>query len=210
MQILTSCFGSRGSKVRILSLRPDIIRHYRIFDGDALFLCDAGATQRPFDYSESTSLSTPYAHFFLPCILAGAPAYPSIQRQAVRSAAAHRMGTQTFAHCEPSENLYSLRWSSVAGASFFAGAASVQGGRLPPLPAPLFQERQGKRSWPTTRPVVFHGSFCALWSRGRNGRPRCQGFFGFSAVGIWEENGAITVLVAVVTVAVQVLEARHG
>ena len=119
------------------------------------------------------------------------------------------MGTQTFAHCEPSENLYSLRWSSVAGASFFAGAASVQGGRLPPLPAPLFQERQGKRSWPTARAIVFHGSFHALRSRGGLPTPKCRGFFGFCSVGIWEENGASNSLKVFVAALAQVVEVRH-
>ncbi len=158
----------------------------------------------------TTCASAPYAYFSLPCIWAGAPAYPFFQRLTSRSQPFFHPSTLIVDREGTPDSNSRCRYTHVAGASFSVGAADVQGGGLPPLPAPLFQERQGKRSWSTAHLMLFHGSFCALWSRGRNGRPRCQGFFGFSAVGIWEENGAITVLVAVVTVAVQVLEARHG
>lgn len=152
----------------------------------------------------------PYAYFSLPCIRAGAPAYPFFQRLANRCQLFfHPCGSIVGREGAPDSHS-SCRHTHVAGASFSVGAADVQGGGLPPLPAPLFRERQGKRSWPTAHSFLFHGSFCALWSRGRNGRPRCQGFFGLFAVGIWDENGAIIVLIAAVAVAIRVVEVRHG
>lgn len=152
----------------------------------------------------------PYALSSLPCIRAGAPAYISYQRLASAHISPLHISTLTASRTWPCDGHNTHIRDIVAGASFAVGAADVQGGGLPPLPAPLFQGRQGKRSWLTAHLTLFHGSFCALWSRGRNGRPRCQGFFGLYAVGIWEENGAINMLIVVVAVAVQILEVRHG
>ena len=155
-------------------------------------------------------LGTPYAYSFLPCILAGAPAYPFYQRLTNRCQLFFHPSTLVVGREGAPDKYNSCRHIHVAGASFSVGAADVQGGGLPPLPAPPLQKRQGKRSWPTAHLTLFHGSFCALWSRGRNGRPRCQGFFGLFAVGNWEENDAINVVLTVVDVRVQVLEGRHG
>ncbi len=165
-------------------------------------------------------IRTPYAYSFLPCILAGAPAYPFSQRLANRCQPFFHPWASIVGREGAPDNHSSCRHTHVAGASFSVGAADAQGGGLPPLPAPLFRERQGKRSWPTAHSFLFHGSFCALWSRGRNGRPRCQGFFGLFALGFWEENGAVVMLmaavivvaakVAAVAVALRVVEVRHG
>ena len=150
-----------------------------------------------------------YAHSSLPCIRAGAPAYPFFQRLPYSIQAYFHPSTQAVSREGASGNLCVLQSGQVAGASYIAGAASAQGGAPAPLPAPLLQRRQGKRSWPTARPVVFHGSFHAPRSRGGLPAPKCRGFFGFCSVGIWEENGANNSLKALVAALVQVVEVGH-
>lgn len=132
----------------------------------------------------------PYAFSSLPCTRAGAPAYILSQRLASGLLSPSHTSTQTAGHNWPCDGHNTHILGSVAGASFFAGAASVPGDAPASFPAPLLQERQGKRSWPAVSPKVFHGSFCAHRSRGGLPAPKCQGIFGFCSVGIWEENGA--------------------
>lgn len=150
-----------------------------------------------------------YALSSLPCTRAGAPAYISSQRLASGLLSPSQTSTQTEGRRWPCDDHYSHILGAVAGASFFAGEAGAQGGAPAPFPAPLLQERQGKRSWPTASPQLFHGSFHAPRSRGGLPAPKCRGFFGFCSVGIWEENGASYKLKAFVVMAVQVVEVRH-
>ena len=151
----------------------------------------------------------PYAFPSLPCTQAGAPAYSSSQRLASVLPSPSHTSTQTGGRNWPCDGHNTRIRGSVAGASLFAGAAGAQGGAPAPLPAPLLQRRQGKRSWPTARPVVFHGSFHAPRSRGGLPAPKCRGFFGFCSVGIWEENGASNSLKVFVAALAQVVEVRH-
>lgn len=153
---------------------------------------------------------SPYALSSLPCTRAGAPAYISSQRLVSGLLSPSHSSTQTVGRSWPCEGNNCHILGAVAGASFFAGEAGALGGAPAPFPAPLLQERQGKRSWPTVSPQSFHGSFHAPRSRGGLPAPKCRGFFGFCSVGIWEENGASYKLKAFVVMAVQVLEVRHG
>ena len=155
-------------------------------------------------------ICAPYAHSLLPCIRAGAPAYTIVQRLPHRRQSFLHPSSQVSSREEASGSPCVLHRGQVAGASYIAGAAGAQGGAPAPLPAPLLQGRQGKRSWPTAHPLVFHGSFPAPRSRGGLPTPKCRGFFGFCSVGFWEENGASNRLKALVVMAVQVLEVRHG
>ena len=155
------------------------------------------------------SFRAPYAHSSLPCIRAGAPAYPFSQRLPYRHQSSLHSSSQVISREEASGSSCALQRGQVAGASYVAGAAGAQGGAPAPLPAPLLQERQGKRSRPTARPIVFHGSFHALRSRGGLPAPKCRGFFGFCSVGIWEENGASNSLKVFVAALAQVVEVRH-
>ena len=190
-----------GAPLDFKGIRDFIARPFCCFWAKSSFWCPYGAHhQKAFLHAFS----------FLPCIRAGAPAYPFSQRLANRCQPFFHPCASIVGREGAPDNHSSCRHTHVAGASFSVGAADVQGDGLPPLPAPLFRERQGKRSWPTAHSFLFHGSLCALWSRGRNGRPRCQGFFGLFAVGIWDENGAIIVLIAAVAVAIRVVEVRHG
>ena len=150
-----------------------------------------------------------YAHSFLPCNLVGAPAYTIVQRPSHKHQYSLHPSSQVISREEASGSPCGLHRGQVAGASLFAGAAGAQGGAPAPLPAPLLQERQGKRSWPTARPIVFHGSFHAPRSRGGLPAPKCRGFFGFCLVGIWEENGASNSLKVFVAALAQVVEVRH-
>ena len=152
----------------------------------------------------------PYALSSLPCTRAGAPAYISSQRLASGLHSFSHTSTQTASRNWPCDGYNTHIRGTVAGASFYAGAAGAPGGAPAPFPAPLLQERQGKRSWPTVSPQLFHGSFHAHRSRGGLPAPKCRGFFGFCSVGIWEENGANYKLKAFVVMTVQVLEVRHG
>lgn len=151
-----------------------------------------------------------YALSSLPCTRAGAPAYISSQRLASGLLTPSHTSTQTVGRGWPCDGHNSHILGAVAGASFFAGEAGALGGAPAPFPAPLLQERQGKRSCPTASPQLFHGSFHAPRSRGGLPAPKCRGFFGFCSVGFWEENGASYKLKAFVVMAVQVLEVRHG
>ena len=154
-------------------------------------------------------ICSPYAYSFLPCIRAGAPVYTIVQRLPYRHQSSLHSSSQVISREEASGSSCALQRGQVAGASYVAGAAGAQGGAPAPLPAPLLQERQGKRSWPTARPIVFHGSFHALRSRGGLPAPKCRGFFGFCSVGIWEENGASNSLKVFVAALAQVVEVRH-
>ena len=154
-------------------------------------------------------ICSPYAYSFLPCIRAGAPVYTIVQRLPYRHQSSLHSSSQVISREEASGSSCALQRGQVAGASYVAGAAGAQGGAPAPLPAPLLQERQGKRSWPTARPVVFHGSFHAPRSRGGLPAPKCRGFFGFCSVGIWEENGASNSLKVFVAALAQVVEVRH-
>ncbi len=152
---------------------------------------------------------SPYALSSLPCTRAGAPACISSQRLASGLISPSHSSTPTVGRSWPCEGNNCHILGAVAGASFFAGAAGALGGAPAPFPAPLLQERQGKRSWPTARQIVFHGSFHAPRSRGGLPAPKCRGFFGFCSVGFWEENGASNSLKVFVAALAQVLEVRH-
>ena len=151
-----------------------------------------------------------YALSSLPCTRAGAPAYISFQRLASGLLSPSHSSTQTMSRSWPCASHNTHIRGTVAGASFFASAAGALGGAPAPFPAPFLQERQGKRSWPTVSPQLFHGSFHAHRSRGGLPTPKCRGFFGFCSVGIWEENGANKGLKALVAALAQVVEVRHG
>ena len=172
-------------------------------------MCDAGATLLSLFLSACPLRISPYAFSFLPCIRAGAPAYTFFQRLANGHHSSFHSSPQVVVR-QAASDPHDIRFRGVvAGASFFAGEAGAQGSASAPLPAPLSQERQGKRSWPTVSSVVFHGSFHAHRSRPRLRGPKCQGFFGFCSVGFWEENGAINRMKKLVAVALRV-EVRHG
>ena len=156
-----------------------------------------------------SNTGAPYAYSSLPCIRAGAPAYTIAQRLTHRHQSSPHPSSQVISRDEASDNPCVFDRGQVAGASVFAGAAGAQGGAPAPLPAPLLQGRQGKRSWPTALPVLFHGSFHAPRSRGGLPAPKCRGFFGFCSVGIWEENGASNSLKVFVAPLAQVVEVRH-
>ena len=157
-----------------------------------------------------SNTGAPYAYSSLPCIRAAAPAYTRAQRLTHSHQFPFHPSSQVISREVASGSPCVHHRGPVAGASLFAGAAGAQGGAPAPLPAPLLQGRQGKRSWPTACPVLFHGSFHAPRTRGGLPAPKCRGFFGFCSVGIWEENGASYKLKAFVVMAVQVLEVRHG
>lgn len=163
----------------------------------ALSLCPAPAYSR-------------YALSSLTCTRAGAPAYISSQRLASGLLSPSHSSTQTVGRSWPCDGHNSHVLRAVAGASFFAGEAGALGGAPAPFPAPLLQERQGKRSWSTVSTQLFHGSFHAHRSRGGLPAPKCRGFFGFCSVGIWEENGANKGLKALVAALAQAVEVRHG
>lgn len=152
---------------------------------------------------------SPYALSSLPCTRAGAPACISSQRLASGLLSPSHSCTQTVGRSWSCDGNNCHIRGAVAGASFFAGAAGALGGAPAPFPAPLLQERQGKRSWPTVSPQLFHGSFRAHRSRGGLPAPKCRGFFGFCSVGIWEENGASNSLKVFVAALAQVVEVRH-
>lgn len=184
------------------------IQHPRAIDISPLSVAFRLTHQSECVLSPPSSLS-PYAFSSLPCTRAGAPAYISSQRLACSLLPPSHSSTQTAGRSWPCDGHNTHIRGTVAGASFFAGAAGAPGGAPAPFPAPLLQERQGKRSWPTARQIVFHGSFHAPRSRGGLPAPKCRGFFGFCSVGIWEENGASSSLKVFVAALAQVVEVRH-
>lgn len=81
---------------------------------------------------------TPYPLPFLPCIQVGAPAYIAPQRFTSGHPSPSHTSTQTEGRNRPSDGYNTHILGTVAGASFFAGAAGAQEGENARFPAPLF------------------------------------------------------------------------
>lgn len=152
------------------------IQHPRAIDISPLSVAFRLTHQSECVLSPPSSLS-PYAFSSLPCTRAGAPAYISSQRLACSLLPPSHSSTQTAGRSWPCDGHNTHIRGTVAGASFFAGAAGAPGGRTRALPRSPSSRKTGQKVMADCQPPIVSRVLPRPLVEGRVTGPEVSGIF---------------------------------